>query len=198
MSVEFIKGPNVYLRESTANDLTNIKEALVDWDFLPFSLERAKKVLKAGLIDMRYIERPYKDTSDFKETFTVCKNSDNSFVGFMQYRVSPGKLIKMQWNAALPALRNAGLMNEAAKLVDAALFTELSCTSCTDKHDANFITSRRAYQTLEGTELSKRSNRTLNLVKTVKADYDTWRSNNSSSVPTYTFSGGSYTRPQDR
>lgn len=198
MSVEFIRGPNVYLRETTAADLENIKNALVDWDWFPYSLDQTKRILKGGLIQMRNIERPYKDSSHFTETFTVCKVSDNSFVGFTQYLVRAGKEITISFTAALPGLRNQGLMNEAAKLIDAAIFTELSCTLSTDKHDPSFITSLRTYQTLEGTEISHRSNRTLKLVKTVKADYDTWRAANSSSVPSYTFSGGSYTPPQSR
>jgi len=198
MSVEFIKGPNVYLRETTAADLDNIKAALVDWNWFPYSLDQTKRVLKGALIQMRNIERPYKDTSHFTETFTICKVSDNSFVGFSQYLVRAGKEVTITFTAALPALRGAGLMDEAAKLRDAAIFTELSCASYTNKLDPSFIDTLRTYQTLEGTELSQRSNRTLKLVKAIKADYDTWRAANSSSVPSYTFSGGSYTPPQNR
>ena len=84
------------------------------------------------------------------------------------------------------------------ELLDVALFTELNCTSYTNSLDPQYITSLRPYHTLEGTELSQRSNRTLKLIKVVKADYDTWRAANSSSVPSYTFSGGSYTPPQNR
>ena len=146
MSVEFIRGPNVYLRETTAADLDNIKDTLVDWNWFPFSLDE----------------------------------------------------ITITYNAALPALRGGGLMNEAAKLRDAALFTELNVASYTNRLDPSFITNLRPYHTLEGTELSQRSNRTLKLVKATKDDYDTWAAANSSSIPAYTFSGGSYTPPQDR
>ena len=198
MSVEFIRGPNVYLREAVATDLDNIKDSLVDWEWFPFSTDQTKTILRGALIQMRFIERPYKDTTQCKETFTVCKNSDNSFVGFMHYTVMPGKLVTMKFNAALPALRGADLMNEAAKLLDAAIFTELQCASCDDRHDTDFISNLRAYQTLEGTQPSKRSVRTLKLVKTIKADYDTWAAANASSVPSYTFSGASYTPPHQR
>jgi len=198
MSVEFIKGPNVYLRETVAGDLINIKDCLVDWNQLPFSVDETKKVLKGALIQMRFIQRPYTDTSKFIETFTVCKVSDNSFIGFMQYKIKEGREVTLRWNACLPALRGQGLMNEASKLIDAAIFTELKCNIFHDKQDAPFITGARPYQTIVGTELSKRSNRTLNIIKAVKSDYDTWAAANSSSVPSYTFSGGSYTPPQDR
>ena len=198
MSVEFIRGPNVYLRETTAADLDNIKDSLADWNWFPFSLDETKGFLKGSLISMRIIERPYKDTSHFTETFTICKVSDNSFVGFTQYLVRAGKEITITYNTALPALRGEGLMDEAAKLRDAALFTELGAASYTNRLDPSFITTLRTYQTLEGTELSQRSNRTLKLVKAVKADYTTWRAANASSVPSYTFSGGSYTPPHQR
>lgn len=198
MSVEFIRGPNVYLRETTKDDLINIKDSLVDWDFFPFSEDRTKRFLKGALIQMRFIERPYEDTTQCKETFTICKNSDDSFVGFTHYTVMPGKLVTIKLNAALPALRELDLMNEAALIRDAAIFTELECASYSNILDPNYITNLRAYQTLEGTELSKRSNRTLKLVKTIKTDYDTWRAANASSVPSYTFSGGSYTPPHQR
>jgi hypothetical protein len=198
MSVEFTRGPNIYLRETVAGDLDNIKDSLVDWDYNPLSIDQTKRLLKGALIQMRFIERPYEDTTQCKETFTVCKNSDNSFVGFVHYTVMPGKLVTIKFNAALPALRKVGLMNEAAKLIDAAIFTELQCASCDDKHDTDFISNLRAYQTLEGTQPSKRSVRTLKLVKTIKTDYDTWRAANASSVPSYTFSGGSYTPPHQR
>jgi len=198
MSVEFIRGPNVYLRETVVGDLTNIKDSLVDWNWFPYSLDETKGVLRGSLISMRSIERPYTNTSHFTETFTVCKVSDNSFVGITQYQVRAGKVVTITYNAALPALRGGDLMNEAAKLRDAALFTELSAASYINRLDPSFISTLRAYQTLEGTELSQRSNRTLKIVKAVKADYDTWRTENASSVPSYTFSGASYTPPQSR
>jgi hypothetical protein len=198
MSVEFIRGPNVYLRETVAGDLINIKDSLVDWDFNAYSEDRTKKLLRGLLIQMRLIERPYTNTTQCKETFTICKNSDNSFVGFTSYSVMPGKLVTIKFNAALPALRGGGLMNEAALIRDAAIFTELECTSYDNILDPSFITNLRGYQTLDSTQVSKRSNRTLKLVKTTKSQYDTWRAANSSSVPSYTFSGGSYTPPHQR
>ena len=75
MSVEFIRGPNVYLRETIATDLDNIKDSLADWDWFPLSTDQTKTILKGALIQMRNIERPYKDTSRFFESFTICKNS---------------------------------------------------------------------------------------------------------------------------
>ena len=198
MSVEFIRGPTVYLRETVVGDLTNIKDSLADWNWFPYSLDETKGMLRGSLISMRTIERPYTDTSHFTETFTVCKVSDNSFVGFSQYQVRAGKEITIMYNAALPASRGGGFMNEATLLRDAAIFTELNCALYTNKLDPEFTSSLRAYQTLEGTALSTRSNRTLKLVKTIKSGYDTWRAANASSVPSYTFSGGSYTQPQSR
>ena len=198
MSAEFIRGPNVYLRETIATDLDNIKDSLADWDWFPLSTDQTKTILKGALIQMRNIERPYKDTSRFFESFTICKYSDNSFVGFTQYRVTPGKEVVISYNAGLPAVRGTGLLNEASLIRDAAIFSELECTFYTNKLDPQFTSSLRDYQTLEGTEVSSRSNRTLKLVKVTKSGYDTWRAANASSVPSYTFSGGSYTPPQDR
>ena len=43
MSVEFIRGPNVYLRETVVGDLTNIKDSLVDWNWFPYSLDETKE-----------------------------------------------------------------------------------------------------------------------------------------------------------
>lgn len=197
MSVEFIRGPNVYLREMVVNDLTNIHACLVDWSWFPFSVDETKNVMRPHLQNLRYLERPYKDNARYWESFAVCKVSDNSFVGFRTLKID-NKKAEIIFNAALPALRGQGLMNEAAKLLDAALFTELNCTSYTNSLDPQYITSLRPYHTLEGTELSQRSNRTLKLVKVTKDDYDTWAAANSSSVPSYTFSGGSYTPPQNR
>ncbi len=197
MSVEFIRGPNVYLREMTPSDLTNIHASLVDWSWFPYSVDETKNVMRPHLQNLRYLERPYKDNARYWESFAVCKVSDNSFVGFRTLKID-NKEGQIVFNAALPALRGQGLMNEAAKLLDAALFTELNCTSYTNKLDPEYITSLRPYHTLESTELSQRSNRTLKLVKVTKDDYDTWAAANSSSVPSYTFSGGSYTPPQDR
>lgn len=197
MSVEFIRGPNVYLREMVVNDLTNIHACLVDWSWFPFSVDETKNIMRPHLQNLRYLERPYKDNARYWESFAVCKVSDNSFVGFRTLKID-NKKAEIIFNAALPALRGQGLMNEAAKLLDAALFTELNCTSYTNSLDPEYITSLRPYHTLEGTELSQRSNRTLKLVKVTKDDYDTWAAANSSSVPLYTFSGGSYTPPQNR
>ena len=197
MSVEFIRGPNVYLREMVVNDLTNIHACLVDWSWFPFSVDETKNIMRPHLQNLRYLERPYKDNARYWESFAVCKVSDNSFVGFRTLKID-NKKAEIIFNAALPALRGQGLMNEAAKLLDAALFTELNCTSYTNSLDPEYITSLRPYHTLESTELSQRSNRTLKLVKVTKDDYDTWAAANSSSVPSYTFSGGSYTPPQDR
>jgi RimJ/RimL family protein N-acetyltransferase len=197
MSVEFIRGPNVYLREMTPSDLTNIHASLVDWSWFSYSVDETKNVMRPHLQNLRYLERPYKDNARYWESFVVCKVSDNSFVGFRTLKID-NKEGQIVFNAALPALRGQGLMNEAAKLLDAALFTELNCTSYTNKLDPQYITNLRAYHTLEGTELSQRSNRTLKLVKVTKDDYDTWAAANSSSIPSYNFSGGSYTPPQDR
>lgn len=197
MSVEFIRGPNVYLREMTSSDLTNIHGCLVDWSWFPYSVDETKNVMRPHLQHLRYLERPYKDNLRYWESFVVCKVSDNSFVGFKTFTVD-NKEVTIGFNAAPPALRGQGLMNEAAKLLDAALFTELNCPSYTDQLDPEYITNLRPYHTLEGTELSQRSNRTLKNVKTTKDDYDTWAAANSSSIPSYTFSGGSYTPPQDR
>ena len=198
MSVEFIRGPNVYYRETIASDLENIKDALVDWEQFPLTLDRTKNYLKGLLYTLRYVQRPYEDSTQCREIFTICKVSDNSFVGLTQYTVSPGKVVDIRLNAGLPAIRGTGLMNEAALLRDAAIFTELGCASYTTKLDANFITNLRAYQTLESTDVSERVSRELRTVKVVKSDYDTWRAANSSSVPSYTFSGGSYTPPHQR
>ncbi len=197
MSVEFIRGPNVYLREMVASDLTNIKDCLVDWSWFPFSVDETKAVMKTHLLALRYLERPYKDNSRYFESFAICKVSDNSFVGFRSLKIE-NKEADIKFNAALPALRGQGLMDEAAKLLDAALFTELNCTSYTNSLDPQYISNLRPYHTLEGTQVSSRSNRTLKLVKVTKSDYDTWAAANSGSVPSYTFSGGSYTPPQSR
>jgi hypothetical protein len=42
MSLEFIRGPNVYYRETTPSDLEDVKNALVDWEQFPLSLDRTK------------------------------------------------------------------------------------------------------------------------------------------------------------
>ena len=198
MSVEFIRGPNVYLRETTAADLENIKEALTDWEAFPLSLDRTKNYLKGLLHTMRFIERPYTDTTHCREMFTVCKVSDNSFIGFTQYTVTPVKVAEIRVTASLPSVRGSGLMNEAALLRDAAMFTELGCTYYEAKLDIKYINTVRPYQTVEETKISTRTNHELRSVKAVKSDYDTWRAANSSSIPSYTFSGGSYTPPHLR
>ena len=128
----------------------------------------------------------------------MSKVSDDSFVGLTQYTVTLGKFVDIRLNAGLPSIRGSGLMNEAALLRDAAIFTELGCASYITKLDANFITNLRPYQTLESTDVSERVNRELRSVKVIKSDYDTWRAANSSSVPSYTFSGGSFTPPHQR
>ena len=42
MSIEFTRGPNVYLRELVPADLENIKNSLVDWEQFPFSIDKTK------------------------------------------------------------------------------------------------------------------------------------------------------------
>jgi len=116
MSVEFIRGPNVYLREMVVNDLTNIHACLVDWSWFPFSVDETKNVMRPHLQNLRYLERPYKDNARYWESFAVCKVSDNSFVGFRTLKID-NKKAEIIFNAALPALRGQGLMNEAAKLL---------------------------------------------------------------------------------
>lgn len=198
MSVEFIRGPNVYYRETVASDLENIKDALVDWEQFPLSIDRTKNYLKGLLFGLRYLERPYNNTRQYREILTACKVSDDSFIGLTQYNVYPGKIAEVRLIAGLLSIRGSGLMNEAALLRDAAIFTELGCTSYTSKLDANFIPNLRPYQTLVGTELSPRINRELRIVKVIKSDYDAWRTANPGSVPSYTFSGGTYTPPHLR
>jgi hypothetical protein len=89
-------------------------------------------------------------------------------------------------------------MNEAALLRDAAILTELGCTSYTTKLDAKFIHNLRPYQTLESTDFSSRVDRDLRTVKVIKSDYDIWRANNSTSIPSYTYSGNDYVAPHLR
>jgi hypothetical protein len=198
MSLEFIRGPNVYYRETIPSDLEDVKNALVDWEQFPLSLDRTKNYLKGLLFGLRYIERPYSDTIQCREILTACKVSDDSFIGVTQYTVYPGKIVDILLNAGLPSIRGTGLMNEAALLRDAAILTELGCTSYTTKLDAKFIPNLRPYQTLESTDFSSRVDRDLRTVKVIKSDYDIWRANNSTSIPSYTYSGNDYVAPHLR
>jgi len=198
MSIEFTRGPNVYLRELVPADLENIKNSLVDWEQFPFSIDKTKNYLKGLLTTLRYIERPYTNDTQCREIFTICKNSDDSFVGFTQVSIFPGKIAEIKATASLTSLRGQGYMNEAALIRDAALFTELGCNSYTTKHDTAQIHSLRAYQTLTGTEFSSVRQKDLKLVEATLASWNTWKANNPSSIPSYTFSGGSYTPPHLR
>ena len=124
VSVEFIRGPNVYYRETIASDLENIT-ALVDWEQFPLTLDRTKDYLKGLLYTLRYVQRPYEDYTQCREIFTICQVSDDSFVGLTQYTVSSGKVVDIRLNAGLPSIRGTGLMNEAALLRDAQYLQSL-------------------------------------------------------------------------
>lgn len=195
MSVEFIRGPNVYLRETVPADLDNIKSSLVDWEQFPLSTDRTKNYLKGLLTTLRYIERPYTNTTECREIFTICKNSNDSFIGVTQVSIFPGKVAEVKLIACLPELRNQGYMNEASLIRDAAFFSELGCVSYTTKHDIAHIPSLRPYQTLTGTEFSAIRQKDLRLVQATLSSWNEWKSANASSIPSYTFSGGSYTPP---
>ena len=53
MSIEFTRGPNVYLRELVPADLENIKNSLVDWEQFPFSIDKTKNYLKRTVNDFK-------------------------------------------------------------------------------------------------------------------------------------------------
>lgn len=195
--MEFCRGPNVYLREAKPSDLSAYVDALSDWASMPYSTERVQTYMRGLFTSYRYIHRPYTDTSSFRELLTICRVSDNEPIGLNQFTLHPGKNIEVMHIAIRPSYRQFGYRNEVTLMRDAIFFDELNINSYTTWIDSQYL-SPRGYQTEIENRTSARNALTSRLYEATRADWLTWKETNSSSIPTYTYSGNNYIPPHLR
>lgn len=195
--MEFCRGPNVYLREAKVSDLQAYVETLADWDWLPYSAEKVQLYMRGLFSGYRYIHRPYTDTSEFRELLTICKVSDDTPVGLNEFVVHAGKKVEAKHIAIHPDHRRLGYRNEVTLMRDAVFFDELQVNSCNTWMDFEHL-SPRGYQTEIDTRISERNGQTSKLYEATRDRWLTWKSSNSSSIPSYTYSGNNYVPPHLR
>ena len=197
MSVEFCRGPNIYLRETTPLDLPAIEDALSDWESMPISTERVKIYLRGLFSGYRFIERPYTDTSEFRELLSICRVSDDEVVGLNQFTILTGRRAETVLMAIRPSFRQMGYRGEASLIRDAILFDELGIVYKTD----NLIDSRvspRGYQKAVSTSISSRNNLSTTLYETTRESWLFWKEANAATIPPYTYTGNGYIPPHLR
>jgi len=197
MSIEFCRGPNVYLRETMPSDLQAIEDALSDWETFPLSTERVKVYLRGLFSSYKYIEKPYTDTSEFRELLSICRVSDDEVVGLTQFTILTGRRAETMLMAIRPSFRQMGYREEASLLRDAILFDELGIVYKT----LYLIDSRlspRGYQKALSTSISERTGLSTTLYETTKADWLSWKETNAATIPSYTYTGNGYLPPHLR
>ena len=188
-------GPTIKLREPTPGDLSDVISCLEDWELIPTEEIRIRNFMRGALANLRRIERPYKDTSSFSEMQVVELLSNSSVVGFMSWKVTPGKVIQLEYSAAKIAERGKGYMKEASLIRNAVLFDKLSCASTTTTLIDSMV-SAKSYHTTVDTFPSRRLGTPARLVTTTKSSWDTWKQSNS--IPSYTYTGDGYVPPHLR
>jgi hypothetical protein len=197
MSTEFCRGPTIYLRETSPSDLVAFTEALSDWETFPLSTERVKTYMLGLFTSYRAIIRPYTNENSFRELVTICRVSDNEPIGLNQWTLLPNKHIEVNHIAIRPDYRGQGYRNEAVIIRDAIFYDVFQINSVKTMIDSPYL-SPKDYQTVTETATSNRNGRVRKSLHSTLESWNTWKANNSTSIPSYTYSGNDYVAPHLR
>lgn len=192
-STEFIRGPNIYLREPLISDYPLYETMMKDFEVLEVSTLRIKHWFRSAINKLKFIYRPYDQESAWRELFTICKTSDDEIIGCSEWRLQGNFECKMGVTAFLPDYRgNQEYKNELVLLQDIAMFDHLNIS----KYTYRLTLASYDYMTFGEPEYEVDEGGMITPYEATIERWATWKSENA--LPSYTYNGNNFLKLQDR
>ena len=198
----FAEGPRLNLEQFDVDrDYEATVAGLADWaPSRNYDSAHGWRHLRAYLLYINKIERPYTDTCDYREWMSIVERSSNTCVGATWWEVRPGRVVEIRGFIVWSNRRQNQYRNEASRIRDSALLEQCNVSELitfirgdypSSQGYQNFVSER---QSIRDTSKMKRT------YTTTPAQMQAFKNSpgNSNIIPAHTYRGGEWVKPWNR
>ena len=126
----FAEGPRLNLEQFDVDrDYEATVAGLADWaPSRNYDSAHGWRHLRAYLLYINKIERPYTDTCDYREWMSIVERSSNTCVGATWWEVRPGRVVEIRGFIVWSNRRQNQYRNEASRIRDSALLEQCNAS----------------------------------------------------------------------